>query len=212
MPDRFQKRLPDPDQRKSFVYLLEKFVKVYYFMAGFFQYPTHILAFVAFAEIVGPQLIKKGSVSDLMKQIRKTKVIKANVEFVDEVRSGGPVKLVKKNRKGAGVPVTKVTIQGAIDKIRKEFTISDDEAIIIRDVTEEKIQDETILNTIRIHREDEYFIRDTYKEEIDRLIQDAYIERNRHEALWDEKYMDGAIFDIMAFTVIENGLQATISE
>ncbi|MDA3789890.1 MAG: hypothetical protein PF503_15510 [Desulfobacula sp.] len=182
-------------------------------MAGFFQYPTHISAFVAFAEIVGPQLIKKGSVSDLMKQIRKTKVIKANVEFVDEVRSGGPVKLVKKGRKGAGVPVTKVTIQNAIDKIRKEFTISDDEAIIIREVTEEKIQDEKILNTIRIHREDEYFIRDTYKEEIDRLIQDAYIERNRHEALWDEKYMgDGAIFDIMAFTVIENGLRATISE
>ncbi|MCD4674975.1 MAG: hypothetical protein K8S18_03135 [Desulfobacula sp.] len=46
---------------------------------------------------------------------------------------------------------------------------------------------------------------------IDRLIQDAYEERNKYEALFDPKYMDdGAIFDIMAFTVIENGLQAAV--
>lgn len=210
---RFQERLFDPDQRKSVVYLLEKFVKVYYFMAGFFQYPDHIPVFVSFAEIVGPQLIKKGAVSDLMKLIRKTKVIKANVEFVDEVRSGCPVKLVKKGRKGAGMPMKKVTLQDAIDKIRREFTISDEEAIIIREVTEEKMQDKTILNTIRIHREDEYYIRDTYKEEIDRQIQQAYEDRNRYEKLFDPKYMDdGAIFDIMAYTVIESGLQAVMAE
>ncbi len=210
---RFQERLFDPDQRKSFVYLLEKFVKVYYFMAGFFHYPPHISVFVSFAEIVGPQLIKKGAVSDLMKLIRKIKVIKANVEFVDEVRSGGPVKLATKGRKGPGVPVKKVTIQDAIDKIREQFTISDDEAIIIREVTEEKMQDETILNTIRIHREDEYFIRDTYKEEVDRQIQQAYEDRNRYETLFDPKYMDaGAIFDIMAFTVIDSGFQAIMAE
>ncbi len=210
---RFQECLFDPDERKSFVYLLEKFVKVYYFMAGFFQYPTHIPVFVSFAEIVGPQLIKKGAVSDLMKLIRKTKVIKANVEFVEEVRSGGPEKLVKKGRKGAGVPIKKVTLQDAIDKIRMKFTISDEEAIIIREVTEEKMQDKTILNTIRIHREDEYYIRDTYKEEIDRQIQQAYEDRNRYEKLFDPKYMDdGAIFDIMAYTVIESGLQAVMAE
>ena len=210
---RFQNSLPDMEDRKTFVYMLEKFVKVYYFMAVFFQYPRNIEAFTAFAEYVGPQLIKKASVSDLMRLIRKTKVIKANVKYVEEVKSGGSVKLKGKTRQGAPLPIKKVTVQDAIDKIRETFAISDDEAIIIRDITEEKIHDEKIINTIRIHRDDEFFIRETYKEEIDRLIQEAYEERDKYEALWDPKYTDaGAIFDIMAFTVIESGLQTVRAE
>ncbi len=210
---RFQKELSDFEERKAFVYLLAKFVKVYYFMTGFFQYPPHIISFVSFAELVGPQLIKKGSVSDLMKQVRKTTVVKANVEYVETVSSGGPVKISARGRKGSPVPVKKITIQDAIERIRKEFTISEEEAIIIREVTEEKMQDEKILNTIRIHKEDVPFIRDTYKDEVDRQIQQAYEDRNRLEALWDEKYTeDGAIFDIMAYTVIETGIQAVMAE
>jgi type I restriction enzyme R subunit len=182
-------------------------------MAGFFQYPAEILSFVGFAELVGPQLIKKGRVSDLMKQIRKTTVVKANVTYVERVNRGGPVKLSSGGRTGTPVPVKKITIQDAIDQIQKKFTISEEEAIIIREVTEEKIQDEKILNTIRIHREDESFIRDTYKDEVDRQIQQAYEDRNRYENLWDPKYLDaGAIFDIMAYTVIENGFQAVMAE
>jgi type I restriction enzyme R subunit len=192
---------------------LEKFVKVYYFMAGFFHYPAEILSFVGLAELVGAQLIKKGSVSDLMRQIRKTTVVKANVTYVETVCSGGPVKLSPGGRTGSPVPVKKITIQDAIEQIRQKFTISEEEAIIIREVTEEKIQDEKILNTIRIHREDESFIREIYKEEVDRQIQQAYEDRNRYESLWDPKYLDaGAIFDIMAYTVIESGFQAVMAE
>lgn len=204
---RFREKLTDPDDRKAFVYLLSRFVKVYYFLSGFFEYPGYIRNFASFAGIVGPQLIKKGSVSNLMKQIRKTKVVKANVEYVETVESGGPVKLRTKKGKGAPLPIKKVTIRDVIEKIRTQFIISDEEAIIIREVTEEKMQDEKILNTICKHKEDENFIRDTFKEEIDRQIQESYEEKNRYESLWDQKYTDkGAIFDIMAFTVIENGL------
>jgi len=210
---RFQKSLNDFEERKSFVYQLAKLVKVYYFMTGFFQYPPNIISFVFFAELVGPQMIKKGSVSDLMKQIRKTTVVKANVTYVETVRSGGPVKISTKGRKGSPIPVKKITIQDAIEKIRNAFTISEEEAIIIRDVTEEKMKDEKILDTIRIHKEDVPFIRDTYKEEVDRQIQQAYEERDKYEALWDPKYTDdGAIFDIMAFTVIESGFQTVMAE
>jgi len=106
-----------------------------------------------------------------------------------------------------------VTIQDVIEQIRKQFTISEEETIIIREVTEEKIQDEKILSIIRIHKEDESFIRDTYKEEVDLQIQQAYEDRNRYEYLWDPKYMDdGAIFDIMAHTVIESGFQTVMAE
>lgn len=209
--DQFQERLPDVEDRKSFVYLLSKFVKVYYFLSGFFTYPSPIVSFVIFAEIVEPQLIKKGSDSDLMKQIRKTKVIKASVKYVDTVKSGGPVKLSGKGRTGAALPVKRVSIDDAIERIRQQFTIPDDEAIIIREVTEEKMQDKEILNTIHIHREDEFFIRGAYKKSIDQMIRDAYGNRGRYDEMWNPIYTDeGAIFDIMSFTVIEHGLQRSM--
>ena len=205
---RFRERLTGKDDRKAFVYLLARFVKTYYFMIKFFEYPLEINNFAVFADYVGPQLIKQGSVSDLMKQMRKTTVIKANVTYNGEVNAPGTVKL-KKGRKGApGPPITKVTVQDVIDEIREKFSISDEEALIIREVTEEKMQDPEILQTIKHHREDEYYVRHTFAQQVDAMIQHAYDQRNRYEALSDPKYIeDGAIFDIMAHTVVENGIQ-----
>ena len=68
-------------------------MKVFHFLTCFFTFADEIRRFVAFAEIVGPQLIKQGSLSELMKQIRQTEVIKSAVEYQGEVRSGGKVKL-----------------------------------------------------------------------------------------------------------------------
>ena len=63
--------------------------KIFHFLTCFFSYPDEVKEFVAFAEVVGPQLIKQGSVSELMKQIRQTQVVKAAVEYQGEVWSGG---------------------------------------------------------------------------------------------------------------------------
>ena len=87
------------EERKAFVYLLARFVKSFHFLTCFFTYAPEIKEFATFAEYVGPQLIKAGSVSDFMKQIRQTEVVKAAVEYQGEVRSGGPVKL--KSGKGS---------------------------------------------------------------------------------------------------------------
>ncbi len=205
---RFQERLPGKDDRKAFVYLLDRFVKTYYFMINFFEYPLEINNFAVFADYVGPQLIKQGSVSDLIKQIRKTSVIRANVTYNGEVNAPGTVKL-KKGRKGSpGPPLKKVTVQDVIDEIRQKFTISDEEALIIREVTEEKMQDSKILQTIQRHRHDEYYLRNAFTQQVDGMIQLTYDQRNRYEALTDPKYIeDGAIFDIMAHTVVSNGIQ-----
>jgi type I restriction enzyme R subunit len=69
---RFQTKSPDFDQRKALVYLLARLVKSYHFLTCFFAYPSEIGEFAAFAEYVGPQLIKQGTVSELMKRIRQT--------------------------------------------------------------------------------------------------------------------------------------------
>jgi len=53
------------------------------------------------------------------------------------------------------------------------------------------------------HRDDDIYLNDVYKDQVNQMIQDAYDNRGRYEDLTDPKYTDdGAIFDIMAMTVI----------
>ena len=205
---RFQAKLTGMEERKVFVYLLARFVKSFHFLTCFFTYAPEIKEFATFADYVGSQLIKGGSVSELMKQIRQTEVIKAAVEFQGEVRSGGPVKLKPgKGKKGSGPPPKKVSIQDMIAEIRARFDISDEEALYIKQVTEEKEADPAIRSTVTTHREDRIYLEGAYRGQVNGEIQTAYDERGRYEELSDPKYMDtGGIFDIMAVTVIEHHL------
>ncbi|MBW2157776.1 MAG: type I restriction endonuclease subunit R [Deltaproteobacteria bacterium] len=206
---RFQDRIAELDDRKKFVYLLARFVKSYHFLTCFFTNPKHIGIFAAFAEYVGPQLIKQGSISELMKKIRQTSVVKASVQYKGEVAISGKIKLKKGRKGGGGPPPTKISVQDMIERIGKKFQISDEEALYIKEVTEEKMHDEEIQTTIAAHKEDIYYLENTYAGRVNYSIQDAYEERGRYEELVDPKYIDmGSIFDTMALTVIQHGLQA----
>jgi type I restriction enzyme R subunit len=205
---RFQAKIADNEERKAFVYLLARYVKAFHFLTCFFTYAPELKEFATFAEYVGPQLIKTGSVSDLMKQIRQTEVIKAAVEYQGVTTSTGPVKLKPgRGQKGAGPPPQKVSVQDMIDQIRAKFQISDEEALYIKEVTDEKIADTDILNTVHAHREDRVFLEGPYRGQVNGAIQTAYDQRGRYEELGDPKYTDtGGIFDIMAVTVIQTHL------
>ena len=205
---RFQAKITGIEERKSFVYLLARFVKSYHFLTCFFTYATEIKEFAAFAEYVGPQLIKEGSVSELMKQIRQTQVIKAAVEYQGEVRGGGRVKLKPgKTKKGTGPPPKKVSVQDMITEIRSRFDISDEEALYIKQVTEEKAADLVIHDTVIAHRGDSIYLEGAYRGQVNGEIQNSYVRLGRYEELADLKYTDtGAIFDIMAVTVIQHHL------
>jgi len=76
-------------------------------------------------------------------------------------------------------------------------------------VTEEKMHDEEIQTTIAAHKEDIDYLENTYAGQVNYSIQGAYDLRGRYEELADPKYIEaGAIFDTMALTVIQHGLQA----
>jgi type I restriction enzyme R subunit len=205
---RFLTKLSDWEERKAFVYLLARFVKSFHFLTCFFTYPAEIQEFATFAEYVGPQLIKVGTVSELMKQIRATEVIKAAVQFQGVMTSSGPVKLQPgKGKKGAGPPPVKVSVQDVITEIRAKFDITDEEALYIKQVTEEKIADPTIRDTVQVHRDNILYLEGPYRGQVNENIQATYDERARYDELADPKYTDtGGIFDIMAVTVIQTHL------
>lgn len=205
---RFQARLAGLEERKTFVYQLAKFVKSFHFLTCFFTFPDEIKKFATFAEYIGPQLIKQGSVSELMKQIRQTEVVKAAVEYQGEVRTGGEVKLRPGRGKHAGPPLKKVSVQDMIAEIRTKFDISDEEALYIKQVTEEKAADPVIHSTVRAHRDDRVYLDGAYRGQVNGEIQHTYNGLARYEELSDPKYTDtGGIFDIMAVTVIQHHLE-----
>ena len=94
-----------------------------------------------------------------------------------------------------------------IAEIRTRFDISDEEALYIKEVTEEKSADTSIRSTVKTHKEDRFYLKGAYRGLVNGEIQKAYDERGRYEELSDPKYMDtGGIFDIMAVTVIDHHL------
>ena len=98
-----------------------------------------------------------------------------------------------------------------IAEIRANFDISDEEALYIRQVTEEKEADPVIHGTVTMHREDRVYLDSTYRGQVNGEIQTAYNKRGRYEELSDLKYIDtGGIFDIMAVTVIDHHLSSVI--
>jgi type I restriction enzyme R subunit len=96
-----------------------------------------------------------------------------------------------------------------IDEIRQRFAITDEEALYIKEVTQEKAADPVIHETVQAHREDGIYLHGPYRGQVNGEIQHTYDQRGRYEELGDPKYTDvGAIFDIMAMTVIQSHLAA----
>lgn len=211
---RLNAQITDHEQKRAYVHLLAKFVRSYRFLTNFFSYDYAVKEFAEFADAVGPQMIKAGTVSDMMKLVRATQVIRAAVQDQGEVYGGGTRK--PKPGKGGGnggpPPLKKVSIADMIEEIRTQFEITEEEALYIKEVTEEKAADAQIRSTVIDHREDGIYLSSTFREQINQGIQDRYGTLGRYEELADPKYTDeGAIFDIMAMTVISTHLeQATL--
>ena len=141
----------------------------------------------------------------MMQQVRATVVTKAAVQFQGVTTSGGRVRLKPgKGADGAGPAPVKVSVQDVIAQIRATYDITDEEALYIRQVTEEKIADPVIRTTVQAHRGNVIYLEGAYRGQVNGEIQSAYNAHGRYEELTDHKYTDtGGIFDIMAVTVIQ---------
>jgi hypothetical protein len=120
--------------------------------------------------------------------------------------SGGPVKLTPGKGKGSAGPVpVKVSVQDVISQIRAKFDITDEEALYIKQVTEEKIADPDIRTTVQVHRDDRMYLEGPYRGQVNGEIQTTYDARGRYDELADPKYTDiGGIFDINGANEILN--------
>ena len=101
----------------------------------------------------------------------------------------------------------KSSVQDMIAQILAKHQITDQEALYIKQVTEEKIADPAIRTTVQAHRHNQIYLEGPYRGQVNGDIQTTYEARERYEELGDPKYTDtGGIFDIMAVTVIQTHL------
>ncbi|MDP3010927.1 MAG: hypothetical protein Q8N30_17915 [Methylococcales bacterium] len=195
--------------QKDYVYQLAKLVKAFNFLSSFYKYSQQIEQFVFFAEAIGSQLIKEGSESELMMDISTLLLSKAAVNFLGEI-GFTPQDIKKISGKGGNTtptPPPKTTIGDALAELKARYAITDEEAIIIREICEEKQADQEILATINYHKDRRIFLDDTVKNQIKASIKQAYEQREHFRELYEDKYIDeGAIFDMMANTVLTHGL------
>ena len=200
----FIARRPDLETRKDYVHLLMRYVKQIDFFRREYSFGKEMLALYVFANVAGRQLIKQGTLTDLMQAMRHTEVVRANVKFVG-VRSGVPVTL-KPSRKGGGIgaPTAKITVQQMIDEITRNFKITDEEALFIKEVTDLKLQDPKVKEDVEQNKSDNDYLFGPYRRQVHEQISGIYQEHGRYDEAADEKYTsDGGIFDSMATTIIQ---------
>lgn len=198
-------------ERKDYVYQLAKLIKAFNFLSNFYNYSEDIEQFVFFSEVIGLQLIKEDSESELMKEISKVLLSKGAVKFLGEM-DFKPERIKKLSGKGGNpvpTPPPKTTVDIAIADIKERYSISDEEALIIREVCEEKQQDKALLADIISNKDRPLFLSDTLKPRIRASIKKAYEDREHFNEVYEDKYIDdGAIFDMMANSVLDFGKSA----
>ena len=197
--------MKDWGDRKDYALLLAKYVRQIDFFKKEYDFGESMMKMYIFAEIVGRQLVKQGTMGDLMQAMRHTEVTKASVQF-DGVRSGSGQVVLKPSRKGHGpsAPQKKVTVQEMIEEIREKFHITDEEALFIRQVTEQKLRDPDVKDTVDRNKSDDDYLFGTYLKQVHEQIGAIYYEHGRYEEVADAKYQDdGAIFDSMAAVIIQ---------
>ena len=204
----FNKELLTTEERVSYVYLMFKLLKQYHFLSSFFEFDEEIILVVEFSEIIASQLIKQGNESELMRALKEVGVSKANVEYKGIKTLNKEDATLKKGGGGkAGTPPPKATLNDMIVSLKETFNISEEEAIVIREICEEKLEDHEIVRKIELHKRDEDYLRTYFSDTLRSSIVNSYINRDLEERIMDDIYdKEGAILDTMTGTVIRQGL------
>jgi type I restriction enzyme R subunit len=196
---------PEADDRKAYIALLNRYIKLYYFIAQFFELEARLHEFIVFAEVMASCLVKKGKTSELKLLLKHIEVSKGAVTYIG--KSENENKPPKKptsggNTGGNGIPET--TIEKAIEDIEQKYKISKEEAIFIREICEEVSEIEEIKKKVSDNKENILFLR-SYEPTVQGQVTNSYIDRELWHQLDDPIYNDqGGIFSIMSKTVIDN--------
>lgn len=195
----------EADDRKTYIALLNRYIKLYYFIAQFFELETGLHEFIVFSEAMASCLVKKGKTSELTLLLKHIEVSKGAVTYIGrEDNQHETSKILDRKGQYGAKEIPKTTIEKAIEDIEQKYKISKEEAIFIREICKEVSEIEEIKQKVTANKENILFLQ-SYEPTVQGQVTNSYIERELWDQLDDPIYKDqGGIFAIMSKTVIDN--------
>jgi len=187
----FKELVKEKEAQKEIVNFLNRFVSNFYFTSLFFQLPLQIIRFALFAEVIADKLIKKGSISSLKDHLRNLLVEKSTVRYrgiITKPTVNEP-QPPPRSRTGGGTSVPpRASIPEVMEDLRTIFQITDEEAILINEVIEVLMKDDSIV-TLIINNLDNHLFLESYKYTLRQRIYNYYFDKNSDDRLTEGPYV-----------------------
>ena len=202
----FKKKLPDPKIQKLYVGLLRRYTKMFFFLAKFFKFDSKYKDFVVFSSVMSDTLIKKGKTSEMKKFLKKVELKKGGVKYLGTKTN---LKVVKEPRKTGyrtskgGTEIPRTTIEEAIAEILNKFPITDEDAIVIKEICEEVSKETESKERIKANKDNLVYLKNNAEPSVRQEVKDGYIKRDLWDKLDDPLYIQkGGIITLMGKSVI----------
>lgn len=205
----FAKKLPELEAQKNYVSLLRRYTKLYYFIAQFFELTTELHKFIVFAEVMGGTLIRKGKSSEMKEFLKKVELSKGAVKFrgtkTNLIVVGKPKKKTGFKTGKGGQEIPRTTIESAIKEIKEKFQISEEDAILIKEIVEEVSETTSTKEKVIANKNDNIFLKNSAEPRIQSEVKEEYIKRDLWDKLDNPIYIQkGGIISLIGKTVIRN--------
>jgi type I restriction enzyme, R subunit len=211
--DIFKKKLDTLDAQKKYVSLLRRYTSLYYFIAQFFELGKILDEFIVFAEVMGDLLIRKGKTSEMKEFLKKVELSKGAVKF-HGTKTNLTVKGKKKKKTGyksgkGGSEIPRTTIEGAIEDIKNKFQISEEDAILIKEICEDVSENTSVKDKVITNKDNKDYLKNNAEPKVQSEVKDEYIKRDMWDKLEDKIYTDqGGIISLIGKAVINNIIRA----
>lgn len=204
----FKQRLPILENQKKYVSLLRRYEKLYYFISQFFKLEEELHEFTVFAAAMGNKLIRKGKTSEMKQFLKKVELHKGAVRYKGTAVNTRPSNEAKKTGLklgGSGEGPVRSTIEAAVAQLTEKFPISDQEALVIREICKEVSQNYEIREKVVANKHNEIYLKTSARPRISKEVKKGYIKRNLTDKLEEDVYKgQGGIIYLMGRTIIES--------
>jgi type I restriction enzyme R subunit len=209
----FKKKLSELEAQKSYVSLLRRYTKLYYFIAQFFELTPQLNEFIVFAEVMSETLIRKGKTSEMKEFLKKVELSKGAVKYqgtktnMNIVSDSKPKGGYKTGKGGHETPRT--TIEIAIKELKEKFQISEEDAIQIKEIVQEVSETTSVKENVLANRNNIVYLKTSAEPNVQMEVRNEYVKRELWDKLDDPMYVQkGGIISLIGKTVIQNLIQA----
>ena len=162
---------------------------------------------------MGDTLIRKGKISEITAFLKKVELskgavkyqgTKTNLTIVSEPEPTGGYKTSK-----GGHEIPRTTIEMALEELKEKFQISEEDAIVIKEIVEEVSDTTTVKAKIIANKDNEIYLKTSAEPKVQSEVKDEYIKRDLWDKLDDPIYVQkGGIISLIGKTVIKKLIQA----